>query len=82
VRFFFFARWSGEGLTMPDGPVYRLDLGALPDSVPGLIRLRGFLKSALRGYRRRAVDVRELTRRVAPAAPGSDGKPPGGPEAG
>jgi hypothetical protein len=43
-----------------DRPHYRLELEALPSEFPAVNRLRAFLKMALRAYRLRCVDAREI----------------------
>jgi hypothetical protein len=52
----------------------RVDLVALPDRTPGIIRLRQFLKQALRQHRLRATRVAEVT------PPGPPGVACSGPE--
>jgi hypothetical protein len=53
---------------MDDKPTYQVTLQALPSSVPARIRLRRFLKTALRAFALRAVSVRELPAGGAGAA--------------
>jgi hypothetical protein len=47
-------------MSRPPKPRYVVTLDVLPDAVPGPIRLRTFLKSALRSCRLRAIEVREV----------------------
>jgi hypothetical protein len=44
----------------PEQPVYRIAIAFSPDPVPGIMRLRRFLKMAWRGYKLKAVKVEEL----------------------
>jgi hypothetical protein len=52
---------------------FRVDLVALPDKTPGVVRLRQFLKAALRQWRLRATRVAEVTPPPEPpqASPGT-----------
>jgi hypothetical protein len=43
-------------------PVYRITLEAEPSAVPAYVRLRRFLKAALRAYGLRCVTYRQLPR--------------------
>jgi hypothetical protein len=45
---------------MADRPIYRLTLRATGDGPPAIIRLRRFLKAALRGYGLRCLSVEEM----------------------
>jgi hypothetical protein len=58
---------------------YRLDLRALPGPVPPEVRLRGLLKTALRGYRLRCTAVEQVDRTdmsaSTPDAPALRGTP-------
>jgi hypothetical protein len=55
---------------------YRLDLEALPDDVPPIIRLRRFLKAALRSYRLKCVHAVELHPDGKPDRPAGEGATP------
>ena len=46
---------------MPDRPVYRLTLEALPDDVPATVRLKVALKRLGRCYKLRCVSAEELS---------------------
>jgi hypothetical protein len=55
---------------MPDhqgGERYTVELEAMPDDVPPVIRLRRWLKAALRSARFRALSVRDTTPALPPA---------------
>jgi hypothetical protein len=54
----------------PKGEIYLVELRAVPGDVPGIIRLRRFLKAALRSYQLVAGDVRQLPGATAPVAVG------------
>ena len=45
---------------MPDEPLYRLTLRALPATVPAVVRLRRLLKMAGRAFGFKAIEVEEL----------------------
>ena len=59
-----------RGKTMPNdtGRTFVVELKALPDSVPAQVRLRTWLKSALRAARFRALRVSETTPQLLPLA--------------
>jgi hypothetical protein len=62
-------------MSTPRPETYRVDLVALPDRTPGVVRLRAFLKAALRQYRLRATRVAETTAPPASPPPASPGGP-------
>jgi hypothetical protein len=53
-----------------DAPDYQITLRPEPGPVPAIVRLRKFLKAALRTYGLRCVDMAEVT----PAKPPADTK--------
>jgi hypothetical protein len=50
------------------GERFAIELEALPDGVPPVVRLRTWLKSALRAARFRAMSVRQTPQPPSPAA--------------
>ena len=56
----------------PPRPEYHLRLRAEPGMVPAVVRLRRFLKAALRSYGLRCVEVREVAPGVGRAPNRSD----------
>jgi hypothetical protein len=58
---------------MADGPHYRVTLRPLPDQTPEPIRLRHFLKAALRQWGLRAVAVEEVPAKAPGVAPDGRG---------
>ena len=47
-------------MTKPSGQAFRLVLRSVPSPIPAVVRLRRFLKSALRAYGLRAVKVEAI----------------------
>lgn len=58
-----------QGKSGEPEPVYRVTLQATGSDVPAVVRLRRFLKMALRGYGLRCLDVEEVNPPPRPAAP-------------
>ena len=56
--------WQGEG-GMTDRPAYTVTLRATGDGPPAAVRLRRFLKAALRQYGLRCIGCEEVTQRTA-----------------
>ena len=57
---------------MNDRPRFLVTLEALPDDVPAVVRLKKFMKAALRAYRLRCASAREVPAddgQRGPAAP-------------
>jgi hypothetical protein len=55
------------------GERFTVELQALADDVPPVVRLRQWLKSALRSARMRAVSVRQLPATPTPSQGGTEG---------
>jgi hypothetical protein len=53
-------------MTDPQRPVFRVRLVAMPSDVPAAVRLKRFLKAALRGYGLRCVEALEEPRANSP----------------
>lgn len=54
------------------GPRYRLELRPLASDVPAAVRLRRFLKSALRGYQLRCTSVEEVIEKESERNPAQE----------